>query len=131
MGLEVRRMSGENEVLPENLEVDVWSQDRMYGSKCHSGRMVLSVRVDFIFTKPSHSSCFPYYRVILVEIRLIKGFLQIWRTWIVQNSQRHYLTQVSFNSHNACCYFSMHCTTILYTKKTCIFATLTTYVYFT
>jgi hypothetical protein len=27
-------MTGQNAVLPENLEADVWSRDRMYGLKC-------------------------------------------------------------------------------------------------
>jgi hypothetical protein len=31
-----------NEVLPENLEADVQSQDWMYGLKYHSGHMALS-----------------------------------------------------------------------------------------
>jgi hypothetical protein len=102
-----------------------------YDSKCHNGRTpertAQSVTGDFIFTKPTHNSCFPYSRVILVGMGLIEGFPQIWRTWIVRNSRGHYSTQVSFNSHNAHCYFFMHCTTILCTKKTCIFATLTVY----
>jgi hypothetical protein len=32
------------------------------------------------FRQPSHSSCFPYFIVVLVELGLIEGFLQIWRT---------------------------------------------------
>jgi hypothetical protein len=35
-------MSGENEVLPENLEANVRSRDWIYGLKYHSGRMALS-----------------------------------------------------------------------------------------
>ena len=38
VGLEVRRMSGENEVLLETLKADVRSQDRIYGPKCHNER---------------------------------------------------------------------------------------------
>jgi hypothetical protein len=38
------------------------------------GHTIQSVTGDFIFTKPSHSSCFPYSREFLVEIGLIKGF---------------------------------------------------------
>jgi hypothetical protein len=57
------------------------------------------------FHQPSHSSCFPCFKVILVEIRVIEGFPQIWRTWIIWNSRKHYSIQVSFNSHNAQCYF--------------------------
>jgi hypothetical protein len=41
-------MSGENEVLPENLGVDVRSQERTYGLETE--RMVQSVTRDFIFT---------------------------------------------------------------------------------
>jgi hypothetical protein len=74
MGLEVRRTSGENEILPKNLEVNIWSQDRTYGPKCHSRHTAQSVTGDSIFTKPSHSSYFPYSRVVLVGIRLIEGF---------------------------------------------------------
>jgi hypothetical protein len=37
--LEIRRMSGENEVLFENLKVDVRSLDRTYSPMCHSRRM--------------------------------------------------------------------------------------------
>jgi hypothetical protein len=74
VGLEVRRTSGENEILPKNLEANIWSQDRTYGPKCHSRHMDQSVTGDYIFTKPSHSSYFPYSRVVLVGIRLIEGF---------------------------------------------------------
>jgi hypothetical protein len=38
------------------------------------GRMVQSVIGDFIFTKSSQSSYFPYSRIVLVEIELIEGF---------------------------------------------------------
>jgi hypothetical protein len=43
-------MSGQNEVLPKNLEVDVWSRDLMYGLKYHSGRTALSPDVQFCNT---------------------------------------------------------------------------------
>jgi hypothetical protein len=49
VGLENRRMSGENEVLPENLEADVLSQDRTYGPKYHNGRTIQSITGNFIF----------------------------------------------------------------------------------
>jgi hypothetical protein len=42
IGLEDRRMSGENEVLPENFKVHIWSRDRTYGPKYHSRRTALS-----------------------------------------------------------------------------------------
>jgi hypothetical protein len=32
---------------------------------------------NFIFIKPSHSSCFPYFKVVLVELELIEGFSHI------------------------------------------------------
>jgi hypothetical protein len=73
------------------------------------------------FHQPSHSSCFPYIRVVLVELRLIEGFPQIWKTQIFRSFRRRLSIQVSFNSHNAYCYFSMHCTSILCIEKTCIF----------
>jgi hypothetical protein len=89
--------------------------------------MAQSVIGDFIFTKLSHYSCFLYFIVVLVEIRLIEDFSQIWRTRIVRNSWRRVMTQVIFNSHNARCNFFMHCMAILCTKKTCIFATFIIY----
>ena len=46
--LENRRTSGENEVLPENLEVDVWSWDQTYGPEPR--RTVQTVTKDFILT---------------------------------------------------------------------------------
>jgi hypothetical protein len=92
--------------------VDVQSRTQMYGQY---------VVGKPYFHQPSHSSCFPYFRVILVEIGLIEGFPQIWRTRIFWSIQRRFSIQVSFNSHNAHCYFLMHCTFILCIEKTCIF----------
>jgi hypothetical protein len=37
-----------------------------YGPKCHSKRTAQNVTWDFIFTKLSSNSCFPYSRVVLV-----------------------------------------------------------------
>jgi hypothetical protein len=54
------------------------------------------------FHQPSHSSCFPYFIVVLVELGLIEGFPQIWRTRIFRSI---FSIQVSFNSLNAHCYF--------------------------
>jgi hypothetical protein len=73
------------------------------------------------FHQLSHSSCFPYFRVILIELGLIESFPQIWRTRTFQNIQRHFSIRVNFNSHNAHCYFLMHCTSILCIEKTFIF----------
>jgi hypothetical protein len=42
---ENRRMSEQNEVLPENLEVGVWSQDKTYGSKFLKGRVASSLDI--------------------------------------------------------------------------------------
>jgi hypothetical protein len=39
--------------------VDVWPRARTY-SQCVTG--------DFILTNRLHSSCFPYFRVVLVEL---------------------------------------------------------------
>jgi hypothetical protein len=64
------------------------------------------------FHQTSHSSCFPWFRVFLVELGLIKGFSQIWRTQIFQSFRRRLSTKVSFNSHNAHCYFL--CTACLF-----------------
>jgi hypothetical protein len=57
-------MSGENEVLPKNLEADIRSRDQTYGPKCHNGRTALSPDVRLVcdkesyFHQLSHSSCF-------------------------------------------------------------------------
>jgi hypothetical protein len=92
--------------------VDVRPLARMYG-QCVTGKPY--------FHQKSHSSRFPYFRVVLVELGLIEDFLQIWRTWIFQSIQRRFSIHVSFNSHNAHCYFPMHCTSILCIEKTYIF----------
>ena len=73
------------------------------------------------FHLPSHSSCFSYFKVVLVELGQIEGFPQIWRTQIFRSFRRHLSIQVSFNSYNAHCYFPMHYTSILYIEETCIF----------
>jgi hypothetical protein len=73
------------------------------------------------FHQTSHSSCFPYFRVVLVELGLIEDFSQIWRTQIFRSIQRRFLIHVIFNSHNAHCYFPMHYTSILCIEKTYIF----------
>ena len=70
MGLEVRRTSGENEVLPENLKASL----EIERTAPFPDGTVQSVIGGFIFSKPSHSSYFPYSRVVLVGIGLIKGF---------------------------------------------------------
>jgi hypothetical protein len=54
-----------------SLKTSKWT----YGPKCHSKRTAHNVIEDFIFTKPSNNSCFPYSRVVLVGIELIEGFL--------------------------------------------------------
>jgi hypothetical protein len=92
--------------------VDVWPRARTY-SQCVTGKPY--------FHQLSHSSCFPYLRVVLVELGLIEGFSQIWRTRIFLSFWRRLSIQVSFNSHNAHYYFPMHCTSILYIEKKCIF----------
>ena len=51
--------------------VDIRTRARMYG-QCETGKPY--------FHLPSHSSCFPYLGVILVELEQIEGFPQIWRT---------------------------------------------------
>jgi hypothetical protein len=94
-------MSRENEVLLENPKADVQFELSQWTYGLEPGHTAQSVTGNFIFTKPSHSSYFPYSRVFLVEIRLIEGFPQIWRTRIVRNFRRRVTTQVSFNLHNA------------------------------
>jgi hypothetical protein len=57
-------MSGENEILPENLRADVRSRDQTYSSKCHSRCTTPSPNVwlvcdkELYFYQPSYSSCF-------------------------------------------------------------------------
>ena len=45
VGLKNRKMSGENDVLFENLKAYVQSRDRTYGPKCHSEHMAPSLDV--------------------------------------------------------------------------------------
>ena len=92
--------------------VDVHTGARTY-DQCVTGKPY--------FHQLSHSSRFPHLRDVLVELGLIEDFSQIWRTRIFQSIQRRFSIHVSFNSHNAHCYFSMHCTSILCIEKTCIF----------
>jgi hypothetical protein len=66
---------------------------------------IQSVIRELHFYQLSHISYFSFSRVVLIEVGLIEGFPQIWKTWISWITQRHYSTQVSFNSHNAQCYF--------------------------
>jgi hypothetical protein len=47
VGLENRRTSGENEVLPENFEPDVRSRDQTYSLKYHNGHTASSPDVWF------------------------------------------------------------------------------------
>ena len=102
--------------------VDVWTRAWMYG-QCVTGKPY--------FHQPSHSSCFCYFRVVLVELGLIKGFPQIVRTRIFRSIQRRFSIQVSFNSHNAYIYFS--CTAHLFcvSRKHAYFTTLIVYTYCT
>jgi hypothetical protein len=67
--------------------VDVQPQGQTYGPECDKG---------LYFHRLSYTSCFPYSRVVLVEIRLIEDFPQIWRTRIIWNSRRYVMTQLSF-----------------------------------
>jgi hypothetical protein len=83
------------------------------------------------FHQTSHSSCFPYFIVVLVELGLIESFSQIWRTQIFWSFQRHLLIQVSFNSHNAHCYFSCIACLFCVPSKHAYFTTLTIYTYCT
>jgi hypothetical protein len=91
---------------------DVRPRTRTYG-QCVAGKSN--------FHQTSHSSCFPCFRVVLVELGLTEGFPQIWRTRIFQSFRRHFSIQMSFNSHNVHFYFSMHCTSILCIEKIFIF----------
>jgi hypothetical protein len=83
------------------------------------------------FHQTSHSSCFPYLVVVLVELRLIEGFSQIWRTQIFQSFRRHISIQVSFNSHNAHCYFLCTARLFCVPNKHAYFTTLTVYTIYT
>jgi hypothetical protein len=84
-----------------------------------------------IFTNMSHSSYFPWFRVVLVELGLIEGFPQIWKTRTFWSLRRRVSIQVSFNSHNAYCYFP--CTAHLFCvpSKHEYFTTLTVCTYCT
>ena len=92
--------------------VDVCTWAQTYG-QCETGKPY--------FHLPSHSSYFPYFRFILVELGLIEGFPQIWRTQAFRNIRRRLLIQVSFNLHNAHCYFSHALHIYFIYWKTCIF----------
>jgi hypothetical protein len=83
------------------------------------------------FHQTSNNSCFPCFRVVLMELGLIEGFPQIWRTWIFRSFQRCLSIHVSFNSHNAHCY--VPCTTHLFCVpiKHVYFITLTVCIYCT
>jgi hypothetical protein len=41
------------------------------------------------FHQTSHSSCFPYFIAVLMELGIIEGFPQIWRTQMFRSFQRH------------------------------------------
>ena len=62
----------------QSVTIDVRPRAQTYGQ---------SVIGKLHFYHPSHSSCFPYSRAVLVEIWLIEGFSQIWRT---PSSDVHY-----------------------------------------
>jgi hypothetical protein len=83
-GSSIGRMSGENEVLLENLEVDVQSRDRTYNPKYQSRCIALSLDVQSrvcqgtLFSPAVSMFMFPYFRVVFVEIELINRiFLSI------------------------------------------------------
>jgi hypothetical protein len=52
----------------QSITADVRPRAQTYGLECDRG---------LYFHQLSHSSCFPYSRVVLVEIGLIEGFSQI------------------------------------------------------
>jgi hypothetical protein len=64
----------ETERTLRSITVDIQPRARTYGPECDR---------ELYFHQQSHSSCFPYSRVVLVEIGLIEGFSHIWRTQIV------------------------------------------------
>jgi hypothetical protein len=101
---------------------DVWPQAWTY-SQCGTRKPY--------FHQLFHSSCFPYFRVVLVELRLIEDFSQIWRTRIFWSIQWHFSIQVSFNSHNAHCYFPCIAHLFCASRKHAYFTTLTVYTYCT
>jgi hypothetical protein len=131
----IGRQWRENEVLPKNPynECTVSRPDvrlvvtrRTYTPE--PGHMVTMCQGN-PFHQTSHSSYFPYFIVVLVELGLIEGFSQIWRTRIFRIFRRHLLIKVSFNSYNTHCYFS--CTACLFClpNKHAYFTTLTVYTY--
>jgi hypothetical protein len=60
-----------------------------------------------------------------VELGLIEGFPQILRTRTFWSFQKRVSTQVSFNSHNAHCYFSCTARLFYVPSKHAYFTTLT------
>jgi hypothetical protein len=76
--------------------VDVRTRARTYGH-CLAGKPYFRQKSDSLWS--------PWFRAVIVGIGLIEGFSQIWRTRTIWSFQRHVSTQVSFNSHNAHCYF--------------------------
>jgi hypothetical protein len=58
---------------------DVQPRAQTYG-QCEAGKPY--------FHQTSHRSCFPCFRVVLVELGLIEGFSHIWRTRIFRSFQR-------------------------------------------
>jgi hypothetical protein len=83
------------------------------------------------FHQPSHSSCFPYFRVVLVELGLIEGFSHIWKTQIFWSFRRRLSIQVSFNSHDAHYYFPCAAHLFCVSRKHVYFTILIVYTYCT
>ena len=62
--------------------VDIRTRALTYG-QCEIGKPYFHI--------PSHNSCFSYFGFILVELGLIEGFSQIWRTQTFQSIRRRLL----------------------------------------
>jgi hypothetical protein len=80
-----------------------------------------------IFTKRLIAPVF----LVLVKLWLIEGFSQIWRTRTFRSFRRCLSIQVSFNSHNAHCYFPCIARLFCVSSKHVYFITLTVYTYCT
>jgi hypothetical protein len=79
------------------------------------------------FHQPSHSFCFPYFRIVLVELGLIEGFPQIWRSFRVFGDayrSRWVLTHIMLIAIFPC---TAHLVCV--SRKNAYFTTLTVYTY--
>ena len=92
--------------------VDVCTRAQTYG-QCETEKPYFHI--------PSHSSYFPYFKVVLVELWLIKVFPHIWRTRAFGVFRDAYRSRWVLTHIMLTTIFPVHYTSILYIEKTCIF----------